>query len=202
MRTFGILALLAGAAIYGLAVLDRRSPLALDLVEHIDPYGRSLAMGLVFVGILLLLAPLLRTRGKVGTGPVVPSVQRARLGSAYEGSDWLDALRRNARGLLLERGASVEINPDRVPPVRLVMDRLTPEQARRSVDLFAEFLAQTPLPGRVALVFRDIPREGPARNHQVNALLRKYFTPATFQVVEHEDTIELMFRQPDPRWRR
>lgn len=202
MRGYGALILLAGAAIYYLAVVDRRSPIALDLVEHIDPYGRSLSMGLAFVGVVLLVWPAIRWRKRMGPGVATPPVQRARVSAAYEGADWLDALRRDARGLVLERGAVVEILPDRVPPMRLVMDRLTPEQARRSIDLFVEWLARAPLPGRVAIVYKDMSREGPARQHQLNALMRRSFSGGSYQVVEHEDTLEILFKQPDARWKR
>ncbi len=49
--------------------------------------------------------------------------------------------------------------------------------------------------------FRMCPVVGPPRPAMVSAALKRYVSAAAVVVTQHEDTVELVFREADPRWR-
>lgn len=201
MRTLGVLLLAAGGGLYYLVAVDRVSPTALQVVESLGAAGGMLARLLGLLGLILVVAPWFRGRGKARGGPVVVESRRVAINPAFLGKNWVAALRQAASGLLLESGATVIIDPARVPQIRLNLLRQTPERSRRSVEVFADFLVSVPPPPRVAIRYEDCPHAGPPRRHQVTAVLRRTLVGLAFTVVEQQDTLEIVFSAPDPRWR-
>lgn len=201
MRAFGILLLLGAAGLGWLGYGDRRSPLALSVVELDGRLGFPLALVVGLAGLALVLIPRRRApapRSAPGRGPAAPVRASA---PPLETEGWLAAINGQINRLSWEAGAGVLVDLGRTPPVQLSLERLTPERARRSVELFAELLAGIPTPPRAAIHYEGCVQAGPPRHHAVTAALRRYFPADAFSVTAHEDTVEVVFRRPDARWR-
>lgn len=208
MRALGLGLLLAAAGLGWLSFGDRSSALALNIVEWDGRLGFPVAALVGAAGLLLLALGGGRSspapRAPAPSSAVTVTGRTARpLGVAPPLSEegWLSALQGRAGELKLEAGTAVVIDPARTPPVILVLERVTPERARRTVEVFAEFLSTIPTPPRAALEFRQCPVVGPPRPAMVNAALRRYFAADDLVVTQHEDTVDLVFRSPDGRWR-
>lgn len=197
MRVFGILLLVCAAWLGWLSYGDRRSALALTVVEWDGRLGLPVAALVGALGLVLVSIP---RRRAVASRPAPRAEPTPRAEPAAPPEGWLAALEGQARRLPLEAGARVVLDPARMPPVQLQLERLTPERARRSVELFAELLAAMPLPPRALIRFEGCMVAGPPRHHQVVAALRRYFAADAFSAVQHEDTVEIVFRSPDARW--
>lgn len=217
MRTAGALLLLIATALGWFSFGDRRTAAALTVVELDGRLGVPVAAPVAALGLLLVLVP---RRKKKETPLTVNVTKRARSPSpappreaggpreaaptldspSLESEGWLAALRGQAGRLPLEAGASVQVDPGRTPPVQLILDRLTPERARRSVELFAELLATMPTPPRAAVRYEGCVTGATPRHVQVIAAMRRYFPAERFVATTHEDVVELVFRAPDTRW--
>lgn len=224
MRALGVLLLAVALGLGWLSLGDRRSPLALSVVELDGKLGLPLAAPVGLLGLVLLALPRKKagssrepTRAPAARSPssppplaAAPSPTSAKgeppqapsSGTpSLETQGWLAALSSQVARLPLEAGASVLLEPERAPPVQLILTRLTPERARRSVELFAELLATMPTPPRACVRYEGCVATTTPRNHQVVAAMRRYFSGEAFVVTQHEEVVELVFRAPDPRWR-
>lgn len=200
MRGFGILTLLVAAGLAWLSYGDRRSSLALSLVELDGTLGVPLALVVGLIGLALVLLPRRAGRGASRGAPGRPAAPALPAAPRLETEGWLAAVSGQIGRLSLEPGASVQLDPGRTPPLSLRLERLTPERARRSVEVYAELLAGIPTPPRAAIRYEGCVHAGPPRHHAVTAALRRYFPADAFSVTGHEDTVEIVFRRPDVRW--
>lgn len=203
MRALGVILLLLAAALWGLLTVDRRSPAALYAVEAQGQIPVPLAPVLGGLGLLALVLSFAGRRSGAPAWPAAAPTSAAppRPAPTPASEGWLAALHTRARELPLETGAAVRVDVARPPHLILALERVTPERARRCVELYAELLATLPVPPRVAIHYKDCPVAGAPRQHQVMAALRRYFPADAFQVVPHEDVVDIAFRSPDPRWR-
>lgn len=199
LRSLGVLVLFAAVALYVLVEVDRRSTLALNVVEWQGAVGLPLWMVAGVLGLVLIGLSWPRRRRSALAKPSRPD---RRPDAPLSASDvgWLAAVQARVRSLPLEPGATVEVDPRRTPPVLLLLDRVTPERARRSVEAFAELLASLPTPPRAAITWRDCPPGGAPHPQIVTAALRRYLPRDRFSVTMHEETVEIRFTDPDPRW--
>lgn len=205
MRALGILLAALGLGLGWLSFGDRRSPLALAVVELDGRLGFPLAVPLLLAGLALALWP---RRARAPTPPprqpAAPRPAEKKISTSTdlpaETEGWLGALSRQVSRLPLEQGAKVLLDAGRTPPLRLVLERQSPERVRRSVESFAELLAAIPTPPRAAVSFEGCVRAGPPWEHQVVAALRRSFPSGAFRATQHEETVEILFQAPDPRW--
>lgn len=216
MRVVGLGLLLAAGALGWLSFGDRSSALALNIVEWDSRLGVPVAAIVGALGLLLVVlgggrsrssAPppparaAVNVQGKAPRPSTPGSTPASAPGPSRADEGWLAALQGRAGELNLEAGARLLIEPGRTPPVQLLLDRVTPERARRTIEVYAEFLSTIPTPPRASVEFRSSPHAGPPRTTLVNAALRRYFPGESFAVTAHEDTIEVVFQAPDGRWR-
>ena len=208
MRALGLGLLLAALGLGWLSFGDRSSALALNIVEWDGKLGFPVAFLVGGLGLLLaLLGGGSRSRSAPAPAPsraVTITGRGTRPGGVappLSEEGWLAALQGRAGELKLEAGTALMIDPSRTPPVQLLLERVTPERARRTVEVFADFLSTIPTPPRASMEFRMCPVVGPPRPAMVNAALKRYFSAEAVVVTQHEDTVELVFREADPRWR-
>lgn len=207
MRALGLGLLVAAAGLGWLSFGDRSSALALNIVEWDGKLGFPVAALAAVLGVILVAlgggrrrapAPPAATSGVTvlgrGNRPGPPA-------PALSDEGWLAALQGRAGQLDLEAGARLLIDPSRTPPVQLLLERVTPERSRRTVEVYAEFLSTIPTPARASIEFRGVPVVGPPRATLVSAALRRYFPGEAFVATQHEDTVEIVFSAPDGRWR-
>ena len=193
MRGLGILLLLAGMALAYLSYIDRMSPLAISVVEQDQRFGLPLA-SVGGIGILLLVGSFLRQ----GPAPLSRPHPRSRLAPTPLGNDWKAEVHARAAALKLEPGAHIAHDSTGVV-LSLVLSRMPPERVRRAIDSFCAFLAGIPAPPRVRIRFIDCPDAGIPRQHLVSGIARPHLAES-FSVLAHEDSVDIRFLQPDPRW--
>ena len=199
MRVLGAVFLLVAAILFGLTHLDRQSTVALDVVELEGRLGVPLYSVAGALGVLAIaFGGKGRLLGSSQDGRRRRSAPRPRP-RAVEG--WLATARDRAHNLPMGEGASITLDPRRVPPLLLVLERLTPERARRAVEVYCELLATLPLPPRAGIQYRDCMRDGTPRQHHVTAALRRAIGGEGVKVVAQEDTVDIVFAEPDPCWR-
>jgi hypothetical protein len=199
MRLLALPLFFAGGGLLALLHLDRKSALALTLVEKLGGLGDGVGAGLALAGVALLLLPAKAAAAPPPPAPM-PKPPPAPAPTVLAPDDWLGALRLGAQALPLDRGATVEIDPSRRIPISLHARRLTIEQLRRAIDTFTGFLVEGPVPERAALFFVDCPPSISTRQSDIRAALRRKGYDQPVQVAEHGDTVELRFTAPDPRW--
>lgn len=178
---------------------DRVSVPALTLVEWEGRLGQPLwpipAVLAVLLGLwgLRRSAPVQR-QPQPSVSPSVPDVPD----SGTRG--WLAAAHAQARGLALGRHARVRIDDAAQVPFTLVLDAATPEQARRGIAMFADFLGGVPCPPRARVRWQAAPDlEGPL-HHVFRAELARHFPEWEFHVVSQPKGAEAVFSHPDARW--
>lgn len=210
MRTVGVLLLLVGAALLYLGEFDRKSELALYVVE-VDSRLRFIKAwalaGLAGVALVLpgLLAPLLRRGGVDGPSRAGHRSSPRPVGGpspafASSGGSWSEAVRARLRAY---EGAGCRILFDQAQglPVTLQLEHLSPRHVDEAVAALGQLFQTLPLPPRLRVRFLHCP-EGPGpRHHQVARALGQHIDPGRFKAVANADQVDVIFHDPDPRWR-
>lgn len=202
MRLVGVLLLLLAAGLGWLTQVDRMSPLALSVVEVESQIGFPLALIAAVAGIVMLVlgfrkrpappAPQAEERPNHTAG-VKPSISATS-------SEWVSDVIGRAQALPLAAGASITLDKGSEIPFTLLLNRVTPEVERRSLDAFSSFLSSIPTPKRAKVVYVGANATGVPRQHVVRGTLRRVFHAAAFQVVAQEDEVDVLFFTPDPCW--
>ncbi|MCB9746198.1 MAG: hypothetical protein H6741_24090 [Alphaproteobacteria bacterium] len=201
LRGLAALLLVAAVALAWLSLGDRLSPAAMHVVEWEGRLGAPLW---ALTGALGVALGLLGGRG--AKPPPAPARQpRPAKPTPQEalGEDWMEELHQRAAALDLGPGCSLRVASGKEAAQGafvLELTRRTPEQARRAVVAFAGFLAGAPTPPRARIRFVDCPAPAIPRAKQVSGALRGAFAPDAVTVTGTEDRVELLFRDPDPRW--
>ena len=203
------IALLFFAASGGLAWLaygDRRTTLALHVVEWNDFFPLPLfsiaaLIGLVFVLLHVrgMAAPDASARDRPRPSRRRPEPLRMDRDSGPLG--FRDGVVRRARNLPLEAGARVELDPAAGVPMRLVLDQMPPGRSKRAIQRFGEFLASLPPLPRVQVAFIDCPEPQSPLHVFVQGALAHHLPRGSFKVVRHVDRIDVLFFDHDPIWR-
>ena len=207
MNRLGIVFILAGALLYGVSEVDRRSELALRLVEldgllPLPSWVIALIVGVaiaVFGGKRskkrqsLAIEPHRREEPRPGNEdqqPPFPGGGRPERIELQEAADRLD----------LPRGASILIDRVKYVPFTLRLERTTPEGTRRSIDRFASFLAGIPAPRRASIYYIDVIDSGVPKQNQALGALRKYIPAGAIAVTSQKDRVDIQFNNPDSFW--
>lgn len=198
----GALLLLAAAAAAWLSVVDRVSPAALALVEWETRLGQPLWLPLAVAGIAALAWRVLR-RAAVAPAPVGPVARDAARARAFPqdfGADWAEAVRTRARRLPIEPMGRLRYDDAPGVPFTLVLVGASPEQARRRLSVFAEFLATIPTPPGARVRLESCPDvEGPI-HRLLGAEIGRHFAAEDWRVMSLADGADVRFARPDPRW--
>ncbi len=119
--------------------------------------------------------------------------------SADEG-DWLSAAMSRARELDPGTGSKVRMAIGTPTPFSLQFVSVPPDRRRRAVEQFAGFLASIPTPGRATIHYRSCTGDDAARQVVVSTALRQVFPDGNYKVFRQGDSVEIIFKDPDPRW--
>ena len=205
MNRIGAILLVAGALLYAVSELDRRSELALWIVELDSGLPLpSWMLALIGGSVIKFLG-----RGRVprsksfaiepqpeNTSPVHAPRPLQDLDSSSKRME----LREAADGLDLPRGASIVIDKVKNVPFTLRLERTTPEASRRSMDIFAAFLAGVPTPRRASVSYVDVMESGVPKQNQVMGALRKYIPAGAVNVTSQLESVDITFASPDSFW--
>lgn len=205
-RSLGICCLFAAAAAAWLVISDRRSVVALHLVEWESVLRVPVYVALgVAGGVLVLLSPRktkFRATPRPRTAPVPQS--QTQLGSSerpsHASGDWLADIRASAARINFEAGARLSIDIDHPFPITLTLEHMPTERIRRAVTCLGVWLSQSPHPPRAKVIFTDCPASAAPRHHQVAGALAISISRSDFHVVSHLDEAEIVFRHPGTMW--
>lgn len=198
-----LLALLT-AGLWYLSSVDRQSPIALDVVEA----ESALGVPLYLVGIALTAAvavaawvrrrpaarpaarPPLRSRPAAGSGP-----------AALPEGDWYAPARAAAEALPLAPVGELRFDEAVGLPFTLRLRQATVEQARRRIEAYVACLAAIPTPPKGRVYLESSPDVQIAPQHLVGAAMKRHFPAEAYQVLRHGHGVDIVFLDPDPRWR-
>ncbi len=200
--------LLAAGGLAWLSYGDRRSPLALDLVEWDTRLGVPVCGIVAAVGLLLLVASFLGRKTSTPTARRRSPPRRARpakrsadpVSDAPTGEGWLAEVVAKANALVWEEGVSLTVDAGPNVPFELRLHRATPERIRRSVGIFSAFLSAIPTPRRARVVFDECLESEVPRHKQVEGIFRRHFPMGSVRSVGSRDHVDLVFARPDGRW--
>lgn len=197
-----ILLLSAAAVLAWLSVVDRVSPLALQIVEWETAVGAPLwipvaVIGAVLLGIAVRPKPVQR-RGQIETRERQRRVQRAESAQPEEG--WRPGLDARARSLPIEPQGRIKVDESAGVPYTLVLRNATPHQARTRFAMFAELLSSMPTPPAARVRVESSPDIGGPIHKALTQELEKFFPADAFQVLSRSDGADVRFVRPDPRW--
>ena len=205
-RGLGLLLIVIGGGLGWLSYGDRRSPVALQVVEWDGLLGIPLASIALGLGLAFLLVGILKSVGRrmpPAPPPRAPPPRPRRIGApagAAMPDDWRGAAEAAANDLLLEDGARLEGGVSPGLPYVLVLQRMPRERARRAIEAYAGLLAGMPTPPRGRVTVAEVEGPGAPMHHLVAGLLSRHFGREAFSVVPTEGRVEIRFNQPDPRW--
>lgn len=194
---------------YYLTKIDQRSDMALMLIEF-ETHNK-----LKVWWISLFLAAICAVLKRKKSLPYVKLEQQPRdelLGNAGtqdlpekkwkepEGINHDKRIRNAIDSLSLPKGAKIVFSPDERYPIRLTLERCTPEAIRSALRIFANHINQHPTPPAVQVQFVDVIDTGIPYNTQVLGALRTHYSIEEMMVrcVNHE--VEVRFLCPDDFW--
>lgn len=192
-----VVLLLLAAALAGLSVGDRSSPLALQVLEWEARLGMRLWWAPAVAGLGLLARGLLGAR----TGPVRPAVRRAPPRAAPTPGASAGELREAVQALTLPTGARLLVEDRGTAPLRLVLEQCTEHRARRAVEQVAALVAASACPPRLRIDLRDCPRPTTPWHHIVAASLATALPRGDVKVTRQTDGVDVVFLKPHPSWR-
>jgi hypothetical protein len=208
-RVLSLLLLAIAGALAWLSLSDRRSPLALDVVEWDSRLGVPLWVALALTGALVLVLSFLGRSSDTGSeatpsppaGSGPPQAPGPTDRHTAPSAGWREEVVARARALSWEDGVSLALDAGPDLPFELRLRRATPERTRRSLGTLARFLSAIPSPGRVRVVFEGGLDGDHARNKLVEGILRQHFPPGDLRAVGTQDHVDVIFTRPDPRWK-
>ena len=205
-RSLGIVCLFAAVASAWLVTSDRRSLLALQLVEWESVLRVPVYVALgVTGGVLVFLSPR-KTRFRATQRPRRPPMsqpkrQRESGQRHHQSSDgWLADLQASAERIEFEAGVRITIDTSQAFPLTMTLEHMPTERSRRAVTSLGIWLSTRPYPPRLKVIFSDCPASAGFRHHQVAGALGVSISRADFHVVSHSDEVEVVFHQPGVMW--
>ena len=213
MTRFPFLMTVAAAGAAYLSVADRKSSLALNIVEVETNLGAPLWLilgGLAVASVALnklTRRPRPEPASMTSSGPAsrpapkrdpLPnSPSRASIGPE---DDWLQSIIDSAKNIDLPSGARMTHKPEGTTPFELFLEHAPPERCRRSVTAVAQWLATVPLPPRIRIHFKNCPEGGSPRHHQVAGAIASVMPRGSFKVTSGLDSVDVQFLHADPLW--
>lgn len=205
----GVLILVAAAVLAWLSVVDRVSPLAVQVVEWESAVHFPLWILLAVIG-AALLANGLRPRPKpvAGRRQTVTRERQRRVQAEAEGppaegppaEGWRSALDARARALSVEPQGRIKVDETVGVPYTLVLRNATPQQARTRFAAFAGLLSSMPTPPAARVRVESSPDIGGPIHKALAAELERFFPTDAFQVLSRSDGADVRFTRADPRW--
>lgn len=198
-----VVLLLLAAALAGLSVGDRSSPLALQILEWETRLGLRLWWAPAAAGLGLLGRALLGGRSRPGGGARAtrPSPRPRPAASPPPEAASADELRTAVQALRLPAGARLLVEDRGTAPLRLVLEQCTEHRARRAVEQVAALVSAGACPPRLRIDIRDCPRPTTPWHHIVAAALATALPRGDVKVTRQTDGVDVVFLKPHPSWR-
>ena len=200
----------ASAVSFYFLYIDRRSSLALGLVEIEGILGLPLSPMLGCAALLLFSGGYLRGEFSQPAGRRTQQTSRTRSPSqaaahpgshaVVPGAHWSDAAIAAAKEIPFPAGARLTFDPNLPTPIHLHLEHAPPERCKRAIALLGRWVASVPTPPRVRISFDGCPEGGSPRHHQVSGALAKHLPRADFKAVSALDAVDVIFVRHDPRW--
>ena len=201
---------IASAIAFYLLSIDRKSSIALGLVEIEGMVGVPLAPMLACAAVLLFSLSHLRTlfeapapdtnRRRHRPQPSVPAPRAMAVASPLPGSNWSDVAIAAAKEIPFPAGARLTFDPTRPTPIHLHLEHAPPERCKRAISLVGQWISMVPTPPRIRVSFEGCPEGGAPRHHQVSGALAQHLNRADFKAVSALDAVDVIFTRHDPRW--
>ncbi len=194
-------------ALYYLIQVDRRSPLALTVVEHNDVLPLPLAAVAGLLGVVCAGFGLAARLRQLDTTAAAPAPTRSRghaprvAAQAGAPAGFRDRVTGQAAALELPPGARLVLDPAVGVPLRLVLEQVPEGRAKRALSTVGQFLASLPTPPRMQVQFVDCPAAQQPLHVLVKGALSTALPRGTFKVVSNLDRIDVLFTEHDPVWR-
>jgi len=200
----------ASAVSFYFLYIDRRSPLALGLVEIEGSLGLPLAPMLGCAALLLFSGGYLR--GEFSKPPERPNQRRSQTRipsqaaahpeshAAGSAAHWSDAAIAAAKEIPFPTGARLTFDRSLPTPIHLHLEHAPPERCKRAIALLGQWVASVPTPPRVRISFDGCPEGGSPRHHQVSGALAQHLPRADFKAISALDAVDVIFVRHDPRW--
>ncbi|NOY26976.1 MAG: hypothetical protein GXP62_13990 [Oligoflexia bacterium] len=120
---------------------------------------------------------------------------------ATQASPWREEIMNQLRRFDGGPGARIVTDDAMGVPLVLVLENMAPRHCEDAITTLGQLLTWIPLPPRVRIRFENCP-EGPApRHHLVGKALGSVIDPGVFKAVSNANQVDVMFLNPDPRWR-
>jgi len=195
-----LLLLLTAGLVY-LTQADRKSPQALTVLELEGQLGFPLFVPALLVAVaalgLTIRGDLARRRSVV----TPPGPASRPVGGTTRGPGWQSTISRQVDATLFEDGVQLVETGRPTDPYVLRLERVSPERSRRAILQFAELVAGMPTPPRVRIAFGEAPELGAPRHHLVAGAFSKFFDRTSFRVLRSGGEVDILFSDPDKRWR-
>lgn len=202
--------------------IDRRSPLALNVVEIQSVIPIPIPALLVILGTLLMVWSLKRptperysinhpTSHSNRTPKVAPTrvlhAERPKhsdsrqTDSVQPGGTWWTQVRSSCNQITLPPGARLSLDNTRPCPIVLHLEMAPPERCKRAIRAVGAWFSDFSIPPRLRIMFDHCPEGASPRHHMVNGALASEMDRAAFKVISDRDYVEVLFHRPDPRWK-
>ena len=160
---------------------------------------------LLILGIILMFKtnkrkPTVSSRSSVPISP--PRVQpKAEMPPpTHESEEWKESLSQKALALTFPRGGKVGLDPQKDTPFVLRLPHKTHQAYKDSINIFAQWLSDTPTPKRAMIRFDA----GCSEKEQqlVRGAFRKYYHINEMMIRKEANQIDILFHHPDQKWGR
>lgn len=188
----------------GLAYLsrsDRMSPQALTVLELEGQLGFPVFVPVLLVALVALGLTLKGDLARRGSAKAVRAPTTRPVAGTTTGAGWQRSVSRQVDDTFFEDGVQLVETGRASDPYVLRVERVSHERSRRAIFQFAEMVAGMPTPPRVRVSYGAADELGAPRHHLVAGAFAKFFDRTSFRVLRTGGDVDVVFSDPDKRWR-
>ena len=213
MKWLTLIGTLSTAIAFYISNIDQRSEHAMALIEFESLYNIKIWLILSFMSAVFAILTLKGLKDRSS-----PSTQRHR-------EDWPDrpptthkpqtkvhnkkkpppqkaqtSMETALKNLKLPIGVKIKLAPEDRYPLRLQIERCTPEVTRKALSSFAQFIRQYPTPPAVQICFLEVIDSGIPYTNQVLGAFRSQYNAEEMMIRGYQSEVEVRFLCPDESW--
>ena len=206
MRIVAIILLLLAAALYYFTEVNQLHDISLQLIELRTAAPVPLPVIPAALGLLLLFIPKKKPAERKLVPLPKPTVSSETTPSPPEPSpvslddDWKSELLERSKTITLPHGSSIRIDPMKSAPFGLRLDRTTPENCRKSIKIFAQFLTDVPTPQRAFIQFIDTRELTLPKHNLVRGIFQQHLKNKDYIITSQLDGVDIRFHQAEECW--